>query len=257
MAETQARHRSTEEYRRDLVREVTQLADTKEDLLKQIHRAEIKLKGLSTMVDNLQSRREEIQQEVDEIARQFGQEGVDTAELAFQMGKLRKELEQVDEKLALRKQQIENANNTLEAAREKLAEMQEHHADLQNIISKEEDVKTAIQQRDLLATMNGMVDKAIEPLLPTLTDRQKMILEESGYNALTEQSLHVFTTALMLLNGFVSAATNYAESHGGCGSPGTGWGRDKDDDDERWWRRCIATAASMMRPSGRKIGRKR
>jgi len=35
------------------------------------------------------------------------------------------------------------------------------------------------------------------------------------------------------------------------------WGRDKDEDDERWWRRCIARSATMMRPSGKKRQRGR
>ena len=32
---------------------------------------------------------------------------------------------------------------------------------------------------------------------------------------------------------------------------------DKDDDDERWWMKCIAQSAAMMKPSGRKIKRGR
>ena len=54
-AETGAKHRSTEEYKRDLVREVQSLENTKEGLEKQIHRMEIKLKSISTMIANLQT----------------------------------------------------------------------------------------------------------------------------------------------------------------------------------------------------------
>jgi hypothetical protein len=53
-------------------------------LLKQIHRAEIKLKGTSTMIANLHTRKEEVQEQIDLIARQFGQDGVDNADLAMQ-----------------------------------------------------------------------------------------------------------------------------------------------------------------------------
>ena len=59
--------------------------------------------------------------------------------------------------------------------------------------------------------------------------------------------------------GKMCEATTYAESCGGGGSPGSGWGRDKDDDDDHWWRRCITVSAAMMRPAkyrmrrGRKI----
>jgi hypothetical protein len=37
----------------------------------------------------------------------------------------------------------------------------------------------------------------------------------------------------------------------------SGWGRDKDEDEERWWMRCIAQAASMVKPSGKKVKRSR
>lgn len=53
-------------------------------MLKQIHRAEIKLKGTFTMIANLHTRKEEVQEQIDLIARQFGQDGVDNADLAMQ-----------------------------------------------------------------------------------------------------------------------------------------------------------------------------
>ena len=53
-------------------------------MLKQIHRAEIKLKGTSTMIANLHTHKEEAQEQIDLIARQFGQDGVDNADLAMQ-----------------------------------------------------------------------------------------------------------------------------------------------------------------------------
>lgn len=118
MAETKARHRSTEEYKRDLVREVTNLQQTRQDLIKQIHRNEIKLKGLSTMIENLQNRKEDIQKQIDLIAKQFGQEGVNNEELGNKMAALREEMKRVDEKLAERRQMLENTKKVLLEANE-------------------------------------------------------------------------------------------------------------------------------------------
>lgn len=50
---------------------------------------------------------------------------------------------------------------------------------------------------------------------------------------------------MLLVLGYIREATTYAQSCGGGSSPGTGWGRDKDEDDEHWWRRCIAQSAAM------------
>ena len=52
---------------------------------------------------------------------------------------------------------------------------------------------------------------------------------------------------MLLSLGYIHEATTFAESCGGGGSPGSGWGRDKDGNDEHWWRRCIAVSAAMMR----------
>ena len=39
---------------------------------------------------------------------------------------------------------------------------------------------------------------------------------------------------MLLSLGYIHEATTYAESCGGGGSPGSGWGRDKDEDDDHW-----------------------
>ena len=42
------------------------------------------------MIANLHTRKEEVQEQIDLIARQFGQDGGDNAALVMQMSKLRK-----------------------------------------------------------------------------------------------------------------------------------------------------------------------
>ena len=103
-----------------------------------------------------------------------------------------------------------------------------------------------------------MLTSSIEPLLPTLSDQQKEVLDESGYTDLTSNGNHILNCAMLLALQYIEAATTYANSHGGGGSTNlSGWGRDKDEDDEHWWRRCIAQSAALMHPKGRKKGRGR
>ena len=90
-----------------------------------------------------------------------------------------------------------------------------------------------------------------------LSDRQQEILDESGYNDLTTNTDNVINCAMLLVLGYIREATTYAQSCGGGSSPGTGWGRDKDEDDEHWWRRRIAQSAAMMRPATHKRKRGR
>ncbi|MCI7509511.1 MAG: plasmid recombination protein [Prevotella sp.] len=258
MAETKARHRSTEEYKRDLVSQIRELETTREGLLRQIHRAEIKLKGITTMIANLQERKEKVQEQIDLIAKQFGQEGADNADLAKQMQELRKELEGIDDKLALRNKMLEDANNTIAAAKARLAELQERHDRMQNVLGDDMEKEATILQKNIISTYHRMYAAALEPVLSTHTQSQQNLLEKSGFNDLAENSGHVVNVAMLLALRYVHEATNYAESCGGGGShPSSGWGKDKDEDDEHWWRRCIAQAAAMVRPAARKRKRGR
>ena len=258
MAETKARHRSTEEYKRDLVSQIRELETTREGLLRQIHRAEIKLKGITTMIANLQERKEKVQEQIDLIAKQFGQEGADNADLAKQMKELRKELEGIDDKLALRNKMLEDANNTIAAAKARLAELQERHDRMQNVLGDDMEKEATILQKNIISTYHRMYAAALEPVLSTHTQSQQNLLEKSGFNDLAENSGHVVNVAMLLALRYVHEATNYAESCGGGGShPSSGWGKDKDEDDEHWWRRCIAQAAAMVRPAARKRKRGR
>ena len=139
------------------------------------------------MIANLHTRKEEVQEQIDLIARQFGQDGVDNADLA-----------------------------------------------MQEVLGEDWDLHSIQLQRNMLATFNSMLVSSLEPLTSTLTDRQQEILNESGYSDLMRNSNSIINCAMLLSLGYIHEATTYAESCGGGSSPGSGWGRDKDEDDDHW-----------------------
>ena len=197
-AETGARHRSTEEYKRDLVREVQSLENTKEGLERQIHRMEIKVKSLSTMIANLQARKEKVNEEIELIARQFGQEGQDNEQLAKRMQELRKELEGINKKIAERQRTVEETNNEIALTKQHLTALQSEHQRAEDNWGDDIDKEAAYLKANMNATYQKMLMKTIEPLKPTLSERQKEILQESGFVELTENSKDVINCALLL-----------------------------------------------------------
>ena len=255
--ETKAKHRSTEEYRQSLIHDVCELENTREGLLKQIHRAEIKLKGLTTMIANLQVRKEKVEQEIEQIAIQFEQGNADNAELAKKLQTLRKQLVDIDMKLQERNNMLDETNEVLAKAKGRLYELRKEYNRVQDYIGDDAEREAAKIKKDILSTYNKMVAKSIEPLLPTLSDEQREIIENTGYVNLTENSENIINCALLLALEYIHEATNYAESCGGGGSTSSGWGRDKDDDEERWWMRCITQSVTMICNSSRKPKRKR
>ena len=209
------------------------------------------------MIANLHTRKDEVQEQIDLIARQFGQDGVDNADLAMQMLKLRKELESIDEKLVLRQKMLDDANSTITEAKRRLAAMKYEHCRMKEVLGEDRDLHSIPLQSNMLATFISMLVSSFEPLASTLTDRQQEILTESGYSDLMRNSNSIINCAMLLSLGYISEATTYAESCGGGGSPGSGWGRDKDEDDDHWWRRCIAVSVAMMRPAKYRLRRGR
>ena len=65
----------------------------------------------------------------------------------------------------------------------------------------------------------------------------------------------ILNVAMLLFMDFLDAATSMSESCGGGGSPGIGWGRDKDDDDREWARRCARQANCLCKPIKRGMKR--
>lgn len=255
--ETKAKHRSTEEYRRSLVNEVQSLETTREGLLIQVRTAERKLKSLSTMMSNLQTRKEAVQDEIDRISEQFADGTKNDPELAAKLKMLRNRLDGIDSKMAERQAMLDETNRLLEAAREKLAEMNREHSYLQDKLGDDYDAQATRHERNMLSGYVQAVDRSLEPLLPTLTPQQQEILEKSGYYDLTDEPSNVMNCALLLGINYIREATAYAQSCGGSGNPGTGWGRAKDDDDDRWWLKCITKAAEITKPSGSRVKRSR
>lgn len=65
----------------------------------------------------------------------------------------------------------------------------------------------------------------------------------------------ILNVAMLLFMNYLDAATSMSESCGGGGSPGSGWGRDKDDDDREWARRCAMQANTLCKPIKRGMKR--
>lgn len=173
------------------------------------------------------------------------------------MSKLRKELENTDEKIVLRQKMLDDANATITEAKQRLAEMKCEHSRMKEVLGEDRNLHSIQLQRNMLATFISMLVSSLEPLAPTLTDLQQEIVNESGYFGLSRNCNQIINCAMLLSLGYIREATTYAESCGGGGSPGSGWGRDKDEDDEHWWRRCIAVSAVMMRPAKYRVRRGR
>ena len=247
--------------------QVQTIAENKEQLYlinAAIKRADTKLKGLTTMIKNLETQKQEINKQIANLEED-----------------LVKGQASNDEKLKMLKEQLEKIETDIEDKNEKL---QEATKELQDLAQRKLKLKTKYEKlmrdtnedlterlvagsRQMSVTLwdetvkNFKKDKAdfeqfSRELPPNLRVKFDSLLEDSLLVEMADHGNEIAATATALFLGYVDKAMNYAESNGGGGaSPGTGWGRKEDEDEEAYKRRCCIMGRMMMRPAGRKLKR--
>ena len=138
VAETGARHRSTEEYRRHLSEQCTtieqQIVQHKKalaDLKAEISIAERRVKGLSSMITNLQKEKAEKEVQLEELHRQILEGKSSPKTLKNLVAELEHELIAIQEKLADKQEKLNVADQQLVALKE----------DMANILARTEELK--------------------------------------------------------------------------------------------------------------------
>ena len=96
-------------------------------------------------------------------------------------------------------------------------------------------------------------------------ERFNIVMQRTAYDAMksdievpengSASHNNILNVAMLLFMNYLDAATSMSESCGGGGSPGSGWGRDKDEDDRDWARRCARQASSLCKPIKRGMKR--
>ena len=264
ITETGARHRSTEEYRRMLDEECGTLAEQIEDrrkvlsgLQKEIALAERRVKGLSSMVFNLEQEKNAIERELDSLATAFldNPDGKLTNEEKIKA--LRAKLDDINTKLADKRQKLSEAEEKLDKLKEEEANVRERTDELR---TEATNVAMSVQEKVREEVTKALYENVVSDFrlrLPQMSDAVQLQLDESVLMDVAEHGNHIVACGMLLFAGYVEQATEFAKGHGGGGSsPSSGWGRDPKDDDKEWARRCALMATKMMRSSsGRKLKR--
>ena len=263
IAVTGAKHRTTEEYKRELSGQCTTLEGQIEEnkkILKQLYDeirfAEKRVKGLTTMTLNLEQRKGELEKEIATVNDELKNGKGNSEELHERIKKLDNDLQKVLDTLADTQAKLEQANEQLD--------------ELKNLKDKAKDMTEQYQQQLRLSTSNltqqvrfrladVLLDDLIRDfkmLLPTLSLGTKESLDDSLLQNMAERGEDIIKCAIFLYANLVDQATNFAKGHGGGGGGSDQpWGRKDDEDDRAWARRCLMMAHRMMKPTGKNIRR--
>ena len=260
--ESGARHRSTDEYNRQLHRENSMLeslmGDKQKRLVKleeQIRKAETRVKGLSTMIANLERQEMDLNDEIDQLKADIENGAGDISELCCRIASLEVQLESTGQKLADKRLKLKNADRQLADLQDELHTVKEKRdnaqRDFHELTSKHQE---QIRMRLTDAVFAKMV-VGVRSMIESMPSEQKSDLGGEFLTAIAEQPNEILKCAMYLFLGYLEGATRFAQSCGGGGSDTSlPWGRKDDEDDRRFAYRCMMQAHRMMKPSQQKRG---
>lgn len=261
ISETGARHRSTEEYRRMLSEECTSIEENIKrhqqvlgELQTDIRLAERRVKGLTTMVANLEAQKAEKESLLSAAELDLKENKGNVAELAARIKMLEKELQGISRQLADKQEKLQTADRQLISLKENMDAIEERTETLKEEAYRySQDVHSKVDTllKDVL--LEDMVSE-YRSASAQMGESERRLLDGSLMQSIAERGTEVMHCATMLFLGMVDDATTFAESHGGGGGGSDlKWGRDEDEDNRAWALRCMRMASRMMRPA---IGKK-
>lgn len=249
-SETGARHRSTEEYhaelREKLMSENEQLSQTIEGqqtvireqratlsgLEKDIKHATARFKALQTMIANLESKKNRLLEEVEQLERDRDSGKISAEEAKIRLDRIQKELEEVDEKIADKTQKLHTAELQLAQLQTKTLSAERKFEEVQKKLQKE------VPLLSKATDAKHRVAKYHE-FLSSLPFEQRQVARQTGdilfdgsiAETIMDNAVQVTSIAAALYLGYLDAATKISQSGSGGGGPGTGWGKRDDEDD--------------------------
>lgn len=260
---TGAKHRSTEEYRRQLDDICTLLSDDIEKqkkVLSDINRecafASKRVKGLTTMIEHLTIQKEETEKRIDQLR-------VSIAKGEGDIQTQQKQLLELQRKLDLTNSKLEDKNTKLAEADQKLAALEEERVIISERCSQlrqeakmySDDILSKSRSHVVGIMFDSMVTEA-KTILPKMPKDQHDLFNDTMLQDLAERSNEIVACATLLFANYIDQAVTFAKTHGGGGGVNQkGWGRDPKEDDRVWAFRCMQQATRMMRPVAKKIKR--
>lgn len=277
---TGAKHRTTEEYWKDLTEKCSSLEEKIDVLKEQLtslrkekSRTERAVKGLTSMIANLYIQKESLEADIAKLDLEYNEalKSSDQNEkrMMKEMQELRDSLSEVKEKIADKEQKLynvqqrnDNYDKLIEQTKEELSSLREKINKLSpegfDKAFSEVHVMALNQAIHELAEARKRIDKTMSSMTPEerigaekyenalYGDKDESFLAAMNQGAETVADIANVTAALFF--GLIEQATAISESHGGGGSPGTGWGKKKDEDEMAFFSRCFGVARQMMTP---------
>lgn len=255
---TGARHMSSEEYRRKLAEECTtleeQIANSRlilKSLDDDIKMAMKKIKGLSTMIENLKREKAALQLQISDLQNQVLNGEMDADDAQIQIALLEQQMAEKDEKLLDKEDKLAAAEKELDELTEKLEVGTKQQKEL---FALRRSAVSDLQEQAHMRVSHAVLPEVIgefRQMIPFMNASALEHLDNSLIKDLVTEGDSLMEKAVRLFVGYVDQSTMVAEGGGGGTSSDLPWGRDEDEDERAWARRCMQQARrSIHRSSG-------
>lgn len=261
--ETGARHRTSEEYRRELRQECNDLElqisdrhETLKELYADIRKAEKRCKALNTMITNLESREADLNDQIDLLESDLASGNGNAEDLRQRISGLENELRTTESSLEDKRHKLKTADRQLTQLQEELESVNKKRANAQRDYHNFTEKNQEQMRMRLTDAVFGKSVVDMRSLLAAMTPEQKASFDGEFLMAMTEKPNEILKCAMYLFAGYLDGAIQFAKGSGGGGSASDlPWGRDPNEDDRRFAYRCMMLAHKMLRPATKQVKR--
>lgn len=289
IAETGHKHKTMGEYyaqkREDLKKEVEHLkgdvADQKHQISrnkvtlseqeKAIKHGEARLKGLDTMIANLEKHKNDLLREIEKLENDVKAGKITKEQADIERARILADIEKTKEKIIDKQSKLAEAERKLELVRGQTEATEERYKEIKDDIhSIAPNLNTQVlhemqavgwNMASIEAQKSYSKFNAYRQSLPSeqrvaFDEATESLLENSIFEQMAENSSQVALVATALFLGYLDKATEISQSAGGDAAPKGGWGKKPDEDDMAFRQRCFLMGIHMLR-GGKKRNIKR
>ena len=289
IAETGHKHKTMGEYyaqkKEDLKKEVDHLkgdvADQKRQISKNkvtlseqekaIKHGEARLKGLGTMIANLEKHKNDLLREIEKLENDVKVGKITKEQADIERERILADIEKTKEKIIDKQGKLAEAERKLELVRGQTEATEERYKEIKDDIhSIAPNLNTqvlhemqavgwnmaSIEAQKSYSKFNAYRESLPPEQRVAFDEATKGLSEGSVFEQMAENSSQVALVATALFLGYLDKATEISQSAGGGSAPNGGWGKKPDEDDIAFRQRCFLMGMHMLK-SGKKRNIKR
>ena len=289
IAETGRKHRTMGEYyaqkREELKGEVDSLKEDVAEQKKQISRnkvrlseqekeikhGEARLKGLTTMIANLERHKSDLLHEIEKLEEDVKAGRITKEQGDIERARILDDLEKTKIKIIDKQGKLAEAEKKLDLIKGQTDVTQERYKEIKEEMRTSMPNLSSQTLRDMQAVGWNMASieaqkqsEKLNAYRASLPPEQRAAFDEAtkGFSngsmleQMAENSSQVALVATALFLGYLDKATEISQSAGGGSAPQSGWGKKDDEDDMAFRQRCFLMGVHMLK-SGKKQNLKR